>query len=121
MVYTSLRLLVDGWRPMLAGYVVETASLQIKVELAVIREDEFVVPFAFQPHMTIGFGVAGHPIEGNFVRGESVVLVIDPDFAGKGEDISMLLLLLGSNDDWNTRGRRGNHFGNRIIRGIGKR
>ena len=101
-------------------YVFETAGLQIKVELAMIRKDEFVVPFPLEPHMAIRFGVAGQPIEGNFVRGENVVLVVDPDFAGQGKDISMLLLLVGSNDYGNTRGRCLNHFSNRIAGASGR-
>ena len=42
-----------------SGHVFETAGLQIKVELAVIREDEFVVASALEPYMAIGLGVAG--------------------------------------------------------------
>ena len=41
-----------------SGHVFKTAGFQIKIELAVIGEDEFVVPSALQPHMTIGLGVA---------------------------------------------------------------
>ena len=78
-----------------SGHVFETAGLQIKVELAVIREDEFVVPSALEPHMAIGLGVAGHPIVGNLIRGENVVLVFDPDVAGQRKDTAMLLLLVG--------------------------
>src|SRR5271165_7011150 len=63
-------------------HIFETAGLQLKVELAVIGEDEFVVPSALEPHMAIGLGVAGFAIIGNFIRSENVVLVFDPDVAG---------------------------------------
>ena len=59
VVYTSLRLAGGGLAADASGHVFETAGLQIKIELAVIREDEFVVSSALQPHMTIGLGVAG--------------------------------------------------------------
>ena len=82
-----------------------------------IREDEFVVPSALQPHMTIGLGVAGLSIVGNFICSENVILVFDPDVAGQRIDLAMLLLLLGLEAYGNTRGRRRNHFSNRIIQG----
>ena len=104
-----------------SGYVFETAGLQIKVELAMIRENEFAVPFALKPHMAVGLGVAGQPIEGDFIRGENVVLVLDPDFAGQRKNVSVLLLLIGSKDYGNTRRRCLNYFSNRVARGIGER
>ena len=65
-----------------SGHIFETAGLQLKIELAVIREDEFVVPSALEPYMAIGLGVAGFAIVGNFICIENVVLVFDPDVAG---------------------------------------
>ena len=45
--------------------------------------------------MAIGLGVAGVPIVGDFIRGENVILVFDPDVAGQQIDTAMLLLLVG--------------------------
>jgi hypothetical protein len=65
--------------------------------------------------MTISLGVAGLPIVRNFVCGENVVLVFDFDVTDEGVDLPMFLLPPGFEADGDTRGRRGNHFSNRII------
>src|SRR5271156_6138810 len=64
-----------------SDHVFETAGLQFEIELAVIGEDEFVVSSALEPYMPIGLGVAGFAIVGNLIRGENVVLVLDPGVA----------------------------------------
>ena len=87
-----------------SGHVFETAGLQFEVELAMIRQDEFVVPPSLQPYMPISLGVAGVPIVGNFIRGENVVLVFDPDVADERIDLAMLLLLFGFEAHRDTRG-----------------
>ena len=77
------------------GDVFETAGFQIKIQLAAIREDEFVVSFALEPYMSVGLGVFGFVIVGNLVRCERVVLVVDPDVAGQRIYAAMLFLLPG--------------------------
>src|SRR5450631_3637421 len=62
-----------------SGHVFETAGLQFEIELAVIGEDEFVVASSLEAYMPIGRGVAGFAVVGNFIRGENVILVFDPD------------------------------------------
>src|ERR1700688_4720751 len=104
-----------------SGHVFETAGLQFEIELAVIGEDEFVVSSSLEPYMPIGLGVAGFAIVGNFIRGENVVLVFDPDVADERIDLAMLLLLFGLEAHGYTRRRRGNHFSNRIVGRVGKR
>src|SRR5271156_113923 len=64
-----------------SSHVFETAGLQFEIELAVIGEDEFVVSSSLEPYMPIGLGVAGFAIVGNLIRGENVVLVLDPGVA----------------------------------------
>ena len=55
----QLALACGGLAADASGYVFETAGLQIKIELAVIREDEFVVPSALEPYMAVGLGIPG--------------------------------------------------------------
>ena len=104
-----------------SGHVFETAGLQFEIELAVIGEDQFVVASSLEPYMPIGLSVAGFAIVGNFIRGENVVLVFDPDVADQRIDLSLLLLLPGFEAHGDTRGRRGNQFSNRIIGRVRKR
>src|SRR5579863_189962 len=104
-----------------SGHVFEVARLQFEIELAMIRKNEFVVSSSLEPYMPIGLGVAGFAIVGNLIRGENVVLVFDPDVADEGVNLAMLFLLFGFEAHGDTRGRRGNHFSNRIIGRVGKR
>src|ERR1700722_5661836 len=85
-----------------SGHVFEAAGLQFEIEFAVIGEDEFVVSSSLEPYVPIGLGVAGFAIVGNFIRGENVVLVFDPDVADQRIDLAMLLLLFGFEADGNT-------------------
>src|SRR5882757_9798354 len=84
-----------GLSPNASGHVFEAAGLQFEIELAVIGKDEFVVASSLEAYMPIGFGVAGFAIVGNFIRGENVVLVLDPDVTDQGIHLAMLLLLFG--------------------------
>ena len=96
-------------------------SLQDLRQIAVIGENEFVISSALEPDVPIGLGVAGFAIVGNFIRGENVVLVFDPDVADQRIDLALLLLLPGFEAHGDTRGRRGNQFSNRIIGRVRKR
>ena len=104
-----------------SGHVFETAGLQFKVELAVIRQDELVVSPTLQPYVTVSLGIAGVPIVGNFVCGKNVVLIFDFDVTNERIDLPMFLLLPGFEAHGDARVRRGNYFSNRIIGGVRER